>query len=176
MDDLGTRLARGDPVAFAELYDRYADRLYRYLVVRMGSRADGEDVLQDTFVRLARTRKGLGEVSNLVGYVFAAARNEVARFTARRTRRTTAETSSAVSSESCEAASGVVEGAEMSEWVAAALARLEPDLREIVELKTYAGLTFREISQVTGLPQGTAATRYRTAIKKMRIELARQRP
>ncbi len=28
MDDLGTRLARGDPAAYAELYDRCADCLY----------------------------------------------------------------------------------------------------------------------------------------------------
>ena len=44
----------------------------------------------------------------------------------------------------------------------------DPELREIVELKIYADLTFREISEVTGLPQGTVATRYRSALEKMR--------
>ena len=58
--------------------------------------------------------------------------------------------------------------------MAAALGRLKPDLREVVELKTYAGLTFQQISQATGLPQGTVATRYRTALAKMQAWLARQ--
>ena len=176
MDDFGTRLARGDPAAFAELYDRCADRLYRYLVVRLGSRADADDVLHDTFVRLARTRNGLRQVSNLVAYVFAAARNETARFTSKRARRAEAELLGARSSEWCDAMSSRFEGQEVSECVASALARLEPELRDIVELKIYAGLTFQEISQVTGLPQGTVATRYRNAIGKMRVQLTRQRP
>ena len=63
---------------------------------------------------------------------------------------------------------------ENAETVAAALQRLEPDLREVVELKTFSGLTFQQISQATGLPQGTAATRYRSALAKMRAWFARQ--
>jgi len=176
MDDLGSRLAHGDPVAFAELYDRNAARLYRYLAVRLGSRADAEDVLHDVFVRLARTRKRLTEVTNLVAYLFAAARNEAARFVARRARGAVAETAGAARLELREAPAGELEGREAVEWVGAALARLEPCLRDIVELKTYGGLTFHEISEVTGLPQGTVATRYRKALEKMRIELARHGP
>jgi RNA polymerase sigma-70 factor (ECF subfamily) len=47
-------------------------------------------------------------------------------------------------------------------------------LREVVELKVYAGLTFREISAVTGLPQGTVATRYRSALEKMRLQMVKE--
>jgi RNA polymerase sigma-70 factor (ECF subfamily) len=65
---------------------------------------------------------------------------------------------------------------ETAQCVRAALARLEPVLREIVELKIYGGLTFQEISQLTGQPQGTVATRYRRAMEKMRSQLARLRP
>ena len=79
MDQRAERLARGDPAAFAELYDACADRVHHYLVVRLGSRADADDVLQETFVRLARTRKRLATVENLVAYVFATARNEAIR-------------------------------------------------------------------------------------------------
>jgi RNA polymerase sigma-70 factor (ECF subfamily) len=176
MDDLGTRLAHGDPAAFAELYDRCAGRLYRYLVVRLGSRSDADDVLQDTFVRLARTKKRLSQVTNLVAYVFAAARNEAARFAGRRMRKRMTEPTSMASLESRQAPCGDLEGRETAEWVSAAVVRLAPCFREIVELKTYGGLTFHEISEVTGLPQGTVATRYRKALEKMRIELARQEP
>ena len=54
MDDLARRLAQGDRAAFAELYATCADRVHHYLVIRLGSRADADDVLQETFVRLAR--------------------------------------------------------------------------------------------------------------------------
>ena len=58
---------------------------------------------------------------------------------------------------------------------ATSLARLAPDLREVVELKVYSGLTFREIGAVTGLPQGTVATRYRSALETMRGRMAKER-
>jgi DNA-directed RNA polymerase specialized sigma24 family protein len=46
--------------------------------------------------------------------------------------------------------------------------------REIVELKTFGGLTFREIAEVTGMPLATAATRYRRALDSLRPWLAKQ--
>jgi RNA polymerase sigma-70 factor (ECF subfamily) len=168
-------LASGDVAAFAELYDACAGRVHRYLVARLGSRSDAEDVLQEVFVRLARARKRLGGVANLGAYVLAVARNEAARLAARRARDACSETILADEVVLCEAAADDRGARETAEWVRAALGRLEPALREIVELKIYAGLTFQEISEVTGLPQGTAATRYRKALEKMRSQLARQR-
>jgi RNA polymerase sigma-70 factor (ECF subfamily) len=174
MDWLAERLARGDQAAFAELYDACADRMHHYLVVRLGSREDADDVLQETFVRLARTRKRLSGVDNLVAYVFTIARNEAARLAAGRARRREQQAGLAGSVLFMEAAVNDPEAREAAELVAAALRRLEPEGREVVELKTYAGLTFREIAEVTGLPQGTVATRYRTAIGRMRGWLARE--
>jgi RNA polymerase sigma-70 factor (ECF subfamily) len=157
MSRLGERLARGDPSAFAELYDACADRVHHYLVVRLRSRHDADDVLQETFVRLARKRTRLAKVENLVAYVFAIARNEAARWVRRRGR------------------NRELRARETADLVATLLERLGPDHREVVELKIYGGLTFRQISQVAGLPQGTVATRYRTALGKLRAWLAKER-
>jgi RNA polymerase sigma-70 factor (ECF subfamily) len=63
---------------------------------------------------------------------------------------------------------------ETADLVAAALDRLGPQSREILELKTFSGLTFREISEVTGLPQGTVATRYRNGMEKLRVWLVKE--
>jgi RNA polymerase sigma-70 factor (ECF subfamily) len=41
--------ARTEPNAFAELYDRYVDRIYRYAYRRLGKHADAEDVTARTF-------------------------------------------------------------------------------------------------------------------------------
>ena len=86
MENRRGRLARGDPAAFAELYDVCAVRVHHYLTVRLGAQADADDVLQETFVRLARDRQKLAAVQNLVGYVFATARNEATRLIERRVR------------------------------------------------------------------------------------------
>ena len=86
MATLQARLARGDQAAFAELYDAYADRVGHYLVVRLSSRDDADDVLQETFLRLARIRHKLAKVDDLDAYVITVARNEANRLTARNAR------------------------------------------------------------------------------------------
>ena len=172
MESLQARLARGDPDAFASLYDACADRVSHYLLVRLGSRADADDALQETFCRLVRLREKLSDVENLEAYVITVARNEAARFAAGRTRRQRNQTPLTGDELFCypPTDSGARQTAEA---VAAALLRLPNDLREIVELKTYAGLTFQQIGQATGLPQGTVATRYRSALAKMEAWFAR---
>ncbi len=171
MNDLGARLARGDRQAFAELYDACAARLHHYLVVQLQSRADADDALQETFLRLARGRERLAAAENLTAYVFAVARNEASRLAARR-RRTGANRLSGDSLFG--GGSDESQVRETAELVAAALARLRSEEREVIELKTYAALTLAEIAAVTGAPPGTVATRYRTALKKLRQLLVKE--
>ena len=173
MATLQARLARGDQAAFAELYDAYADRVGHYLLVRLGSRADADDALQETFLRLARIRHKLAKVDDLDAYVLTIARNEAARLAASKARRRRKQEPLDSEDLFCCRPSDA-DAREAAEMVAAALSHLSADLREIVELKTYAGLTFQQISQVTGLPQGTVATRYRSALAKMQTWFARQ--
>ena len=173
MEALQTRLSRGDPAAFAELYDACADRVGHYLLLRLGSREDADDALQETFCRLVRIRRKLAKVDNLEAYVITVARNEASRLSAGKARRRREQ--KPLSGEDLFYCSPRdAELREIAELAAAALEQLEPDLREIVELKTYTGLTFQQISQVTGLPQGTVATRYRSALAKMQTWFARQ--
>jgi RNA polymerase sigma-70 factor (ECF subfamily) len=175
VENQAERLARGDPVAFAELYDACADRVHHYLVLLLKSRAHADDVLQETFVRLARAPTKLAKVENLVAYVFATARNEAIRLVKRQAREGRMQAALSLESMFHKPTGDQIQAIETTEWVAASLARLSDDLREIVELKIYADLTFHEISKVTKLPQGTVATRYRSALEKMRSQMLRER-
>ncbi|MVB10680.1 RNA polymerase sigma factor SigV [Caprobacter fermentans] len=52
-----------------------------------------------------------------------------------------------------------------------AVRRLPEELRSVVVLRYYAGLTVAETAQRLGIPQGTAATRQRRALELLRLEL-----
>jgi RNA polymerase sigma-70 factor, ECF subfamily len=174
MATLGQRLARGDQAAFAELYDACADRCHHYLVTRLGSRDAADEVLQETFLRLVHHRRKLAEVDNVTGYVFLVARNEAIRYAGRQVRNVRQLEKLASADLFLEAKSKDRVAYELAELVSTALAGLNPDQREVVELKLYGGLTFREIAEVTGVPLPTAATRYRAALERLRVWLARQ--
>jgi RNA polymerase sigma-70 factor (ECF subfamily) len=170
MHPLAARLARGDEAAFAELYDLCADRLFAYLTARIGSRDRAADVLQEVFVRVVESRRRFRKVENPIGYVFQIARNEAIRFNARRKRHEAVQLNPAELFASIDRSSD----REQAELAAAALNRIAPDERELVELKIFGGLTFREIAELTGLPQATVATTYRRALERLRPWLEKQ--
>jgi RNA polymerase sigma-70 factor (ECF subfamily) len=174
MDDLGERLSRGDPEAFAALYDACADRLHHYLTVYVGSRQEADDLVQEVFLRLARNRHKLCRAENLVAYVFTVARNEASRLMRRRHGKRGDSLPLSADELFVQISPDNAKVRENAELVTSALARLPERLRELVELKTYAALTFAEIAEVTGLPQGTVATRYRTALEQLRKLLAKE--
>ncbi len=172
MDEPAERLASGEPAAFIALYDATADRLRHYLVAMLGASADADDVLQETFLRLARDRRRLTEIDDPIAFAFAVARNEARRWLDSRRRRSA--TTAAARDLFVEADSDDPSAREAAEDAALALAALSISDREIVELKLFAGLTFREIAAIVGRPLGTVASRHQAALGRMRDVLSRR--
>ncbi len=67
------------PMKLDELYDAYGDALYRYLTLKLGSAQDAEDVLQETFVRLARYGDRRRFIRDPKAFAFRCAHNEASR-------------------------------------------------------------------------------------------------
>ncbi len=77
--DLASTLVTGDQQAFAELYDRYSDRIFSYCVSICRNPDQAADAMQDSFL-LAYARVGqLRDPSKLRPWLYAIARNECLR-------------------------------------------------------------------------------------------------
>ena len=83
-DDLLTGLAAGDAAAYRQAYDLYGSLLYRTAMRMLGSRHDAEDVVQEVFVAIVRSRERLRQVADLKAYLFATLRHATARIHRRR--------------------------------------------------------------------------------------------
>jgi RNA polymerase sigma-70 factor (ECF subfamily) len=68
-------LRRGDREAFDAIYDRYRPRVFAFLARLSGDRILSEDLLQETFVRLARNAHRLDDTTRLRPWLFTVARN-----------------------------------------------------------------------------------------------------
>ncbi len=77
MDDAPLVLAacEGDKQAFADIYDRYSDRIYSFLCTVVRNREDAADLLQDTFVTAAARLDQLREPDKLRPWLYAIARH-----------------------------------------------------------------------------------------------------
>lgn len=160
------RIFRGETEAIVELYDQHGESLLKYLTARVG-RANARDVLQNVFTRLFRYHKKLAKANNLTAYIFRMARNEAIRFQQKSENRETANTKRLDDKSLIDQSDNSSRSLENKETVQLLLSLLDAASREIVELKIFSGLTFKEVGQIAGVPEQTASTKYRRAIEKL---------
>jgi RNA polymerase sigma-70 factor (ECF subfamily) len=154
------------PDEIARLYDRYAAGLYRYALMMLADHASAEDAVQQVFSRLL-SAKDARPLAMPDHYLRRAVRNEcLTLFRRGGVRRTERNDGRPL----LEAVAGAVDHDERLS-LEAALRELPADQREVIALKVYEGLTFKEIAELTDVPLNTVASRYRYAIDKLRIAL-----
>lgn len=67
----------GSTAAFEQLYGRYRERLFTYLLHQTSSRPVAEDAFQEVFVRIIRSRLSYQADGSFAAYLFTIARNVV---------------------------------------------------------------------------------------------------
>lgn len=154
-----------------ELYGRHGENLYRYLIFRLGSAEDAEDVLQETFCRFARYALRWKLVRNPQAFVYSVARNEANRFFRRKLGRRAGEAMIMTGAATEFAAAFTAPENPILAVLLRSADELPTEQKEVVFLKVFDGLTFKEIGSVCGVSTNTAASRYRYGIQKLREAL-----
>lgn len=165
------RSARGDEAAFAELYDATASRVHGLVVRVVRDRAQADEVTQEVFLEVWRqsSRYDARRGSALAWLMTIAHRKAVDRVRSAEaaTRRdVTYEQRNQVPAHdvTAEAAHASLE----ARRVRAALAHLTDVQREAIELAYFGGYTHTEVAALLDLPVGTAKTRIRDGLIRLR--------
>ncbi|MBI4612956.1 MAG: RNA polymerase sigma factor [Planctomycetes bacterium] len=152
-EELVRRHLRGDRAAFEGLLDRFEGPLLRYAGALLGNGDGAQDAVQEAFLRLLGSGGELRGVSSVSGWLFHVTRN-VCRDRVKKERRMTErervyrESHSGSATAPPEAA--LVEK-EVNREVERALAGLPRKQREVLLLKVWEGLSYKEIAGRTGL-------------------------
>ena len=167
---LAARLAAGDDVALAEVFDRLAPAVYSGALRVLGHRAAAQDVVQDVFVELwSHPGRYDPAAGPLRAYLTMQARHravDMVRSELRRVARQ--ERSSRLEPRQPDPSPyEQMMASEAAAAVRAAIEMLPESQRRIVELAYLRGLTCREAAEVAGIPEGTAKSRLRLALAKL---------
>lgn len=173
-DDAGllSAMAEGDERAMQLLFARHAPLLGARLTRRCGDADVVADVLQDTFVAAwkgARRWRGDGEVA---AWLWGIAVRRLVSHLRGRPAATAVDTDSldVLDSPLVSAEEQVLLGVEHGD-LGAALRRLSPELRLVVQATILDGLTTREAARLLGVPHGTVKGRIRKAKAQLRGDL-----
>jgi len=168
--------AGGDTQAFAALYARYSRPVFGVLLRLGGRRALAEDWLQETFVRVwlaASTHDpARGAVRSWIFKIaLNVARSELARKRHSATHLPLHELELAEDEAPETRLAEGLDGEERARALAEALARLPDFMREVVVLRCSRELSFAQIAEVTGAPEGTLKSRFHRAVAALRSAL-----
>jgi RNA polymerase sigma-70 factor (ECF subfamily) len=165
-------IAAGDKNAFAEFYDRYAARAFGFLLQRLGRLEDAEDVLQEIFWQVwSRAHSYDAGRATPAVWLFLLVRSRALDHL--RCQRQPVESPGASEKTAADPGS-VLEVKETAQQVRQALTQLSQEQRSAIHLAFYEGLTSKEIAQCQVIPLGTAKTRIRSGMKRLRDLLSEQ--
>lgn len=161
-------IAQGRADALERLYDLSVDRVHGLAAWRLGSAQEAADVVQDVFVRVAESVEVLRDVEDPRAWLLAVTHRLAVDHARRRSRR---EAIALDDHAFLEPDTGDPVGRLEARATAAALARLPQRQRVAIYLHHFAGCTFAEVGRVAGVPTFTAASRYRSGMKRLRALL-----
>jgi len=178
------RLVKRDEEAFNEVVRSYGDRVYNLVLRLVGSPSEAEDIAQEVFVTVFKSIESYRGEAKLSTWILRIAANHSKnriKYLARR--RTSgqelrdgtdatemADEGTAPAQAHFDAPDVVLEAAETERLMQAAIAKLDEEQRLLVILRDVEEMSYDEIVEITGLPEGTVKSRLhraRMALKDM---------
>ena len=176
--ELASKAKRGDIDAFGELVERYKERAYMIALGFVGNPDDAMDLSQEAFVKAFKAMRTFKDGCDFYPWFYAVLRNTCFNFLRRRKIRKESSLDAAR-----EYGFDVVDGApdpsatlerkELRALVRAEIDNLAPVHKEILLLRHYELLSYKQMAGVLGCPIGTVMSRLYAARQTLKVRLTR---
>ncbi len=173
--DLVARLASADPAAVGDVYDQHHRAVRAFASRLVGDVSAAEDLVHEVFVALPRAMRGYRFESSLRTFLISIAVNHARHHVRAATRRRAALGRYALEPEGNSADPEQIQRRrELASLLTRALDALPLEQRVTFVLCEVEERSSREVSEITGVPEGTVRTRLHHAKKKLREELSQE--
>jgi RNA polymerase sigma-70 factor, ECF subfamily len=176
-EDLMPLVERKDPAAFEIMYDRHGGAAFSLAYRIVGDRGTAEDVTQEAFLSLWRSRARYDRTRGSVRtWLLGVVRNraiDVLRREAGRAPNVSLELERLpAQGPAAELTDTEALRHESAREVRGVLSTLPDDQLKVIQLAYFGGLTHSEIAEFLGMPLGTVKGRMRLGMEKIRAKLA----
>ena len=172
----------GNAESFGLLFERYKNRVFSYLLVLTRNREEAEDLFQEIFIKVIDKLPFYREENKFGPWLFTLARNAFldsrkssGYLSGKRTFSMDEPDADGAALGDRLASDGDPEknflSGEEARKIEAAFGRISPEQKEVIVLRHYGGMSFREISEQLGLPIGTVLARFSRGAEKLREAL-----
>jgi RNA polymerase sigma-70 factor (ECF subfamily) len=159
-------------VALTQLYEGNFDRIYRYIVLKIGDRIEAEDMTQQVFLNVLKSISSYkSQGMPFSSWLYRIAHNQIVDYLRKKSKRATVpidESIAAVGDDPAHTALGRVE----IEEVAVAARKLTAAQREVISLRFASELSVAEVAKVMGKSEGAIKALQHSAIVALRKALS----
>jgi RNA polymerase sigma-70 factor (ECF subfamily) len=180
------RLKKRDEAAFTELIKLYQARVFRLVFRMLNDRAEAEELAHEVFITVFKSIHSFRGDSKLSTWLYRVATNHCKnriKYLSRRARGQKKEFDEVADRDAIESATmstsaqlprpdEMAQARQAESFVKLALAELDDDQKELVILRHIENLTYEEIQEITGLPEGTVKSRLHRARFALKSRLA----
>ena len=179
------KLRDRDERAFREIVGLYSDRVFNLTYRMLGNRAEAEDVAQEVFITVFKSIDSFRGDSKFTTWLYRITANHCKnriKYHARRHDRNKSEYDEQIDGGNTSAApiapkpsprpDSRLEGAQLEQQLQQAISTLDEEHRILVVLRDIEELSYEEISEITGLKEGTVKSR----LHRARLALRKKMP
>ena len=179
------RFQRGERAAFTQLVRRHQVALYNFALRQLRVKALAEDVVQETFVRVVQNATDFKHEARFSTWVYTITRNlciDNLRKRALRKHPSLEEQKKGedgdgptLGEQTADSRANVerqATGSELKARILSAVDTLPDDQREVFLMREVSNLPFKEIAEITGVPENTVKSRMRYALERLQAALS----
>lgn len=175
--ELVARVLQGDKNAFRPIVERYQNRIFAMVVGMVRDEAEARDLVQNAFIKAYQSLDTFRLDSSFYTWLYRIAMNLAIDSCRKRRRRKTGSFDEAVAARDedgemlelhhTDGPAEALQRKELRQRIFAAMEELTEEQREVLLLREVEGLSYAEISESMGIPEGTVMSRLFYARKKM---------
>ena len=171
------RVIAGDTVAYRGLVEKYQSRIYGMVYGMVRNREDASEITQETFVKAYNKLETFRLDSSFYTWIYRIAVNRSIDLLRKKKRRRNSEFDESIATRDGDGSlidrhhqenpSKALERKQLYGKIMDAMEALPDDQRQVVLMRELDGMSYKEISDMMGIPEGTVMSRLYYARKKL---------
>ncbi len=171
-ETLVRRAQQNDQVALTQIYEDNFDRIYRYIVIKIGDRVEAEDMTQQVFLNVLKSISSFKfRGMPFTSWLYRIAHNQVVDYLRKKSRRVTVPLDESLPAFGSDP-ENVTERKVAIEEVANAAKKLTPAQQEVISLRFAGALSIAEVARAMGRSEGAVKALQHSAIIALRKVMA----
>ncbi|MDD5590690.1 MAG: sigma-70 family RNA polymerase sigma factor [Dehalococcoidales bacterium] len=170
-ESLVQRAKQNDQEAFTQLYEKYFDKIYRYVSLKIGDRMEAEDITQQVFLKAIKSISSFKwKGFPFSSWLFRIAHNQVVDYLRKKTKRETVALDETLLA-SDDDPQLAFERKLNIEQLAMATKKLTPAQQEVISLRFAGDLPIAQVAKAMGRSEGAIKALQHSAVLALRKEL-----